>query len=622
MSNKNVLQNFLLVILLAICSALLCFIGVFAINESIKIKLIATFSPDVFCSVEYSTDKITWTKIFDNDNYATYIDNDYIESTSLNTINIKTTVSGQVTSSLYFRVTNYTPSKHIKALIQDYKINDVASDLYYANSVVCAKYTLTPTINDDLVLIMTGNAGMSLIQVTLKIQEAFLVDYSNTENLANENEYVTNDGDAVLNLEPIVGSYLPDSVEVKVDNVSLVSGQYSYNKSAKTITIYAVNITGDIEIYCVATKVYAVYQYAEANTISNGYTGGSEFNYKYYIEMGRYPQTYVGATLNTTLETAYNGGSMINGMTMAQENGADISYSQTLFTGSTLASSQIIWANYNNKTYARSLSFAVASGITYTTGDALPKSAGQYRWYEVQPVYWTVIGTTDNNLSSLYYRDNMLYTDSLMGKEYSGGLLVMSELAVDTSRFSTTNSTFDSGQLLYDFLNSSSGAFAKYSGLAKYFATSASPTSNYIRSNALTTYGYYDGVMQNKTGLNSNLFMLSGLYNDGIINNTSYTQSYNFATYFNNGYNSASIGITSPTDYALGHATYSTSTSSYTRAWSSNIPTTTYTSVYWLRSGQTSTKASLINLTGSINIDTATTFVYTVRPCLIINLNV
>lgn len=618
MSNKNVLHNFLLLILLAICSTLLCFIGVYAIDESIKIKLEATFSPDLFCSVEYSADKTTWIKIFDNNNFSDFIDNDYIESTSQNTIHIKTTISGLLTSSIYFRVTNYSPNKNIRALIQDYKINEVPSTLYSANSVVCPSFVSTPTMNDDLTLTMTGSAGTSVVEITLKIQQVFLVDYSNSENLANENDYVSNDGNAVLNLLPYTGSYLPESIEVIAGNETLTTGQFSYSKSLKTIIIPSTYITGDIYIYCDAVKVYSLHKYDATNTITNG-TGA--VNYDYYIEIGRYPQTYVGATLNATLETAYNGGSMINGMTFAQENGSNISYLQTIYTGS-LSSTQVIWADYNSKTYARSASFAIATNLTYTSGDALPKTSGQYRWYEVQPVYWTVLDTTNNNLTSLYYRDNMLFTDSLMGKLYNGGLLVMSELGLDTIQFSSANSTFASGQLMFDFLNSASGIFSKYSGLAKYFAPSADATSNYVRSNSLTTYGYYDGSMQNKSGINANIFTLSGLFSDGELTNESATQSYNFSTYFNDGYNEDSVGVTSPTDYALGHSANANGTSTYTRAWTSNIPTTSVTSVYWLRSGQTSTKSTVINFTGSINIGTISTFKYTVRPCLIVNLNV
>ena len=638
-----------LFVLTFVATFMLGIVGVFALQESLTTKLNAVFSPDIYCKVEMKNSSSNWETIFDNKHYANfdYVNPDYC-TVENNVLNIEQTLSGQVATTIEFRVTNYSNAKNISATLENITVNNSNSEnvTYSANTVICEKFDSEPTTNSDLKLFLsTIDNYAQKVNIKLKLQEVFKVEFSDSNNkLTNETIYIPDNQDATITLTAVEGSEFPASITSTYQNTinentsQNATFEATYARGTSTITIPKAAITDDITITCNTKTIYTIKEYADELAPTNGKTGSDFRIYKYYVEMGEFPQTYVGNSLNETLETAYKNSSLgaklktysqrqidFNGYTVGSNESnilvedttdtdtdnteltnSDVEYYKYEVDGQVYARSHAIKDVYSNNVTTPRFSDGSVMSVKAkkqsqtiiddegfeTTVDVITGYYAKPYWFKVEPIRWTVIGVgqsdTTYNLDNLYYGNNCLYTDKALTKKYTGGLLLLSELALETSQFSTGYTYFGeqtasaaNDSVLFNMLNrTDTNTFAQVSGLASYFVNSSeSNSTNYIKYENLTTYGSYtDGTIQNYHSY-ANLFVLASGSDSNLEGNFA-NQSYYAPNYFNSVQKSLgstvpagfrnSVGANIPSDFCLANSPYINGSSSYIRNWGGN----------------------------------------------------
>ena len=110
--------------------------------------------------------------------------------------------------------------------------------------------------------------------------------------------------------------------------------------------------------------------------VGGRYDGTASTLYLHYVEFGSYPQTYVGDSMNETLETWYESNSPANLKTYTTRVVGDYGH----FTSHMYTDGQI---------YARGYSYKSRAFI-YSTGDRVPFD-GMVVWFKVEPIRWLVL---------------------------------------------------------------------------------------------------------------------------------------------------------------------------------------------------------------------------------------
>ena len=169
-----------------------------------------------------------------------------------------------------------------------------------------------------------------------------------------------------------------------------------YVASGGTCNIYGGSITGNKAEHAPAIYVedggilnidntavienneYGIYIAISEDTIKVGGTneGTASTLYLHYVEFGSYPQTYVGDSMNETLESWYETNSPANLKTYTTRvDGNYGSYTSHMYTDG-----NIYARGYSNR----------HSSYTYSTGDSVPKD-GTVVWFKVEPIRWLVL---------------------------------------------------------------------------------------------------------------------------------------------------------------------------------------------------------------------------------------
>ena len=119
-----------------------------------------------------------------------------------------------------------------------------------------------------------------------------------------------------------------------------------------------------------------------SDTIQVGgtYRGTESTLYLHYVEFGSYPQTYVGNSMNETLETWYESNNPVNLKTYTTMENAD--YNSGVYTSHMYTDGQIYARGYSYRRYT--------SGYTYSNGDSVPED-GSVVWFKVEPIRWLVL---------------------------------------------------------------------------------------------------------------------------------------------------------------------------------------------------------------------------------------
>ena len=301
-----------------------------------------------------------------------------------------------------------------------------------------------------------------------------------------------------------------------------------------------------------------------SDTIQVGgtYSGTASTLYLHYIEFGSYPQTYVGDSMNETLESWYNSNNPANLKTYITRENAD--YNSGVYTSHMYTDGEI---------YARGYSYRYDSSYTYSTGESTPVS-GTVVWFKVEPIRWLVlnyyeyIAGTDTELELLselvltgfiYFNPSEIYGNSWETsyiRAWVNGNFYNSAFAADEQEMIATSTV----------LNNVTGNYS-------------SSTSD---GSGTTTY--------DKIYLRSYYEMSSGLFSTGI------------------GVQNAARRLCSPTDFALSNWAYmsTSNTTSYR----------TGTNEYLTRSaGRSASNACYVDVNGMLSFNHVT-FSNGVRPVL------
>ena len=335
---------------------------------------------------------------------------------------------------------------------------------------------------------------------------------------------------------------------------NIYGGSITGNKAEHAPAIYVedggtLNIQNDAVI---ENNEYSPYIFISSDTIQVGgtYNGTASTLYLHYIEFGSYPQTYVGNSMNSTLESWYETNSPVNLKTYTTRENA--SYNSGVYTSHMYTDGNI---------YARGYSYRYSS-YTYSTGESIPAN-GTVVWFKIEPIRWLVLN----------------YDEYIAGTDAE--LELMSELVLTGYiYFNPSTSDGNSWETSYirewtngEFYNS---AFTEQQ--QEMIATSTvknNVTGNYSSSTSdgtgPTTY--------DKIYLRSYYEMNSGIFSTGTTN-----QNYERR-------------LCSPTDFALSNCAFmrTSCTTSYR----------TGTSLYWTRSaGSSASYACSVNNYGVIRYDT------------------
>ena len=285
--------------------------------------------------------------------------------------------------------------------------------------------------------------------------------------------------------------------------------------------------------------------------------GGTYYNtastlYLHYIEFGSYPQTYVGDSMNETLESWYNSNNPANLKTYTSRVVGDYGH----FTSHMYTDGEIYARGYSRRydTY------------TYSTGESVPAN-GTVVWFKVEPIRWLVLN----------------YDEYIEGTDTE--LELLSELVL-TGYIYFNASTSDGNSWETSYIREwANGTFYNSAFAAdeqEMIATSTvlnNVTDSTSDGTGTTTY--------DKIYLRSYYEMNSGLFSTG-------TSDQNDAR-----------RLCSPTDFALSN--YAHMTPSYTTSYRAGA------GYYWTRSAGSS--ASLAYIVGFLFTSVGTTNIG-VRPAL------
>lgn len=651
---------------MAISTVLLCFVGVWA-AQALNLKFTAIVNPDIVCKIEVKTSSAeNYTTLFDN--HTSGKAEDYLDNQN-RLKNFTTTLDGTVANELDFKITNYTPTKHIRLSIQNILIDGnafaVENLLTSHTSASAEKFDGQNANSSNFTLSLSANKhGQFTINLSLLVEEVYMVQTSGN-GLANSGKFFfAEDETPQIPLAASVSYQLPQSVIFSkvVDATSfpfVENTTYTRtNNLSGNASFSLTDLKDNVSILCDCDRVFVVEKSTSASLFENGqevddnivapfdntttylpnnghYTYNADFSqvvqgedfkeYPYYINLGEYPQTKVSPELELTLTNALT----------QQKLTYLTSYNQNI----NKTSSTIYWYEYEGEKYATSPSLLYGQKETTTA------------WFKVEPIVWIVLEAQNNGetveLESLYYdeTEKMFYVDALCGKAFSGSLVLMSAYTLDANAFNLpTNSFANFGtSQIQTFLKDAIGSAYTMDGNSTLYKMlyEYNPTGNYIPSASLQTYSQnsYGGAVT-KTDISAELFFLAGNNQD--------EEDFHASKYFiggpetDTGVQTTSIASTSPTDYAIAHyieTSASESTSNLVNAYNNpnnlasprgwavgQAPTTTHVCTNWTRSayntgGALTSMAHVINTRGAIRATNINDTHIGVRPCMIFDIN-
>ena len=326
--------------------------------------------------------------------------------------------------------------------------------------------------------------------------------------------YVSSGATCIINGGQIVGN-------------SANYGPAIYVEKGGILQITDDTVVEDNEVYDENISVVTISE--DTVQVGGTYDGTASTLYLHYVEFGSYPQTYVGDSMNETLETWYESNSPVNLKTYTTRvDGNYGSYTSHMYT--------------DGEIYARGYSNVYNYSYTYSTGDSVPED-GTVVWFKVEPIRWLILN----------YDEYIAGTDS--------ELELLSELAL-TGNIYFNATTSDGNNWESSYIRSwTNGEF--YNSAFTYKDKTAIVTSTVLNN----VTGDYDSSTSDGTGpttydkiyLRSYYEMSSGLFSTGSI-------AQNYAR-----------RQCSPTDFALSNYAYMY-VESYTTSYR------TGTSHYWARS--------------------------------------
>ena len=287
--------------------------------------------------------------------------------------------------------------------------------------------------------------------------------------------------------------------------------------------------------------------------------------YLHYVEFGSYPQTYVGDSMNETLESWYNSSSPANLKTYTTRE--NTSYNSGVYTSHMYTDGNI---------YARGYSYRFGS-YTYSNGDSVPED-GTVVWFKVEPIRWLVLN----------------YDEYMAGTETE--LELLSELVL-TGYIYFNPSTSDGNSWETSYIREwANGTFynSAFAADEQEMIATSTVLNNVTGDYASSTSDGTGPTTYDKIYLRSYYEMYSGLFSPGTGNQNTVRK------------------LCSPTDFALSNYAYMNENTIFITSYR------TGTSWYWLRSAGSfsSYYASRVTHNGGLHFDYVSDAEYGVRPAL------
>ena len=333
-------------------------------------------------------------------------------------------------------------------------------------------------------------------------------------------------------------------------------GTITLNKAENAPAIYVetgatLNISEDAVI---ENNEYGVYVVVSSDTIAVGDLSAN-FNL-HYVDFGNYPQTYVGNSMNTTLDSWYS--------------------SSNPTSVNTYVVRQSTWEAYeyiDGNVYVRGSAIAADSDSYYADGTAV--STGTITWFKVEPIRWVILNYEAYTSGSTENLEIMSYL-ILAGDVY----------------FNATTSDGNSWETSYirNWLN---GTFYNSAfNTAEQGLIAKTTVGNNVTGN-------YDTSTSNTSGVatEDNIYLLS------------YWDYYNSSGIFANEANKRKAA---PSDFAAGNGVAFNGSNQ-------NMPTSNNGDAgpYWTRSaGSSASYAYYVHSTGTLSYYHVNRYVNGVRPAL------
>lgn len=193
--------------------------------------------------------------------------------------------------------------------------------------------------------------------------------------------YVSSGATFTMNAGTIEGNSATygGAVYIEAGGTFIMNGGKIINNSAKTAPAVYIEDGGTFTVKagCEISDNYFLkvdYQISE-DTVKVGHkTDGVDMH---YIEYGTYPQTYVGNTMNETMESWF----------ASEQPTAVKDYNLSI------GSEYVAWKSYlysDNQLYVRGSIGLRDSGYVFSTGDAMGIT-GTICWFKVEPIKWVVL---------------------------------------------------------------------------------------------------------------------------------------------------------------------------------------------------------------------------------------
>lgn len=607
---------------MAISAILLCFVGVWASQTALNLKFTGIVNPDILCKIEVkSTSSETFTTLFDNS--GTGKAEDYLD-TQNRLKNFTTTLDGTVATGLDFKLTNYTPTKHIRLTIKNILIDgeNLTLENLSANhtSASAEKMGLAPNTGEFTLALSASQNDTFKVSLNLLVEEVYMVSTSGV-GLANPGKFFFAETETPeIPLLASVSYQLPQSVifnKLVDETLTPMTSGTAYARTNNTegeATFDNTNLQENVSIICDCDRVFLVEKNLNPSLFENGqqtsqgfiaafdntktympnngkYSYSADFGqvtkgegfkeYPYYITLGEYPQSKVSNEMASTLNMKLSSGQL----TRKTEYTQNITISTEEVVQNT-----ITWYEFDGEKYVKTKSVVYGDKNTTTQTDAegqtsiiISQNVDDVAWFKVEPISWVVLAAEKPNgqtidLGTLYYSETnkMFYQDQLCGKPFAGKLLLMSAYALDASEFNPTGLTFANfaGSQLQTFLANSIGSAYTLNGNSSL----DNMQSSYITLSSLATYTQTGFGSFSRNSVDSALFLLaaSQLNSDEDQNNN---ETYHASDYFSGAPEkdksifTSSLASTSPTDYAIAHyAETSTSQSTSNDANAYNNP--------------------------------------------------
>ena len=356
MSKSDKLYKIFMTTMIVAIAVMLLASGIIAVQKSMKLKVGVSITPSMLCKITDSDDNVLFCNTTKN-NQTLYVTEGASISGNMLTLNKSfSNLGGEFALKIYNYTTVETSGNVIKVTASGTGVESTSMWLpsYSSGTPIAGEINVTAV------------AGSITLQFEEVAKPSFTVTYNLTDCTSNQTS-----GASVTYGTSYSATITPTTrylfTQFNVINIS--DGGYTWNNSTGVFTITDwTKVNGNITITAAAEQTYwdegtyIVYEYGKGSNVDdNRAYFKTGLHYKYYIEMGEYPQTGADSTTEDYLDSNY----------------------------ASLSTDANGYYTYNGAKYAR-----VESPNTSYSADS------SVNFYKVEPVRWIVLGGVNDVTST------------------------------------------------------------------------------------------------------------------------------------------------------------------------------------------------------------------------------